>query len=135
MLITSDFHIHSEYSYDAHLPLRTIAEGAKACGFSRIGIDQRHLLEIHRKEKGNRAAQTAKEQFFVEETEDECFSVLFLPVSNVNYRQKAHCAHGAADGLECDGANPIHAHRLGDESAAPNERCDKKQNCRAKFRL
>ena len=38
MLITSDFHIHSEYSYDAHLKLETIAEGALACGFSRIGI-------------------------------------------------------------------------------------------------
>ncbi len=38
MLITSDFHIHSENSYDAHLTLEAIAEGAKACGFSRIGI-------------------------------------------------------------------------------------------------
>ena len=38
MLITSDFHIHSEYSYDATLPLETIATTAKACGFTRIGI-------------------------------------------------------------------------------------------------
>ena len=42
MLIHSDFHIHSEYSYDANLPLATIAEGAKACDFVRVGISD-HL--------------------------------------------------------------------------------------------
>ena len=42
MLIHSDFHIHSEYSYDAKLPLATIAEGALACGFTRVGISD-HL--------------------------------------------------------------------------------------------
>ena len=41
-MIHSDFHIHSEYSYDATLPLETIAEGAKACGFTRVGISD-HL--------------------------------------------------------------------------------------------
>ena len=38
MLIHSDFHIHSEHSYDATLPLATIAEGAMACDFTRVGI-------------------------------------------------------------------------------------------------
>ncbi len=38
MLIHSDFHIHSKYSYDAALKLSEIAEGAKECGFVRIGI-------------------------------------------------------------------------------------------------
>ena len=38
MLIQSDFHIHSEYSYDASLPLDTIAAGAKECGFEAVGI-------------------------------------------------------------------------------------------------
>ncbi len=38
MLIHSDFHIHSENSYDASLSLDAIAAGALECGFSRIGI-------------------------------------------------------------------------------------------------
>lgn len=38
MIITSDFHIHSEYSYDAKLPLSEIWENAKELGFRKIGI-------------------------------------------------------------------------------------------------
>ncbi len=38
MLMHSDFHIHSEYSYDAALKLSQIAEGARECGFVRFGI-------------------------------------------------------------------------------------------------
>lgn len=38
MLFQSDWHIHSEFSYDATLPLKTIAENAKQFGFHRIGI-------------------------------------------------------------------------------------------------
>ncbi len=38
MIIRSDWHIHSEASYDASLPLAVIAEGAKRFGFKRIGI-------------------------------------------------------------------------------------------------
>ncbi len=41
-MIHSDFHIHSEHSYDAKLPLEEIAKGAMACGFTRIGISD-HL--------------------------------------------------------------------------------------------
>ena len=38
MLINSDWHIHSEYSYDAANPLSEIAESAKEQGLVRIGI-------------------------------------------------------------------------------------------------
>ena len=38
MLICSDWHIHSENSYDATLPLETIAEKSLEYGFRRIGI-------------------------------------------------------------------------------------------------
>jgi histidinol phosphatase-like PHP family hydrolase len=55
MLIQSDFHIHSEYSCDASLPIERIAEGALACGFERIGITDHmndntisSLSDVHR---------------------------------------------------------------------------------------
>lgn len=38
MIINSDWHIHSKYSYDASLPLSEIAENAKKYGFKRFGI-------------------------------------------------------------------------------------------------
>ena len=38
MIIKSDWHIHSQYSYDASLPLSEIAENAKKYGFKRFGI-------------------------------------------------------------------------------------------------
>ena len=38
MIIKSDWHIHSENSYDASLPLEIIAENAKKIGFNKIGI-------------------------------------------------------------------------------------------------
>ena len=38
MIIHSDWHIHSEASYDASLPLGEIARGARQFGFRRIGI-------------------------------------------------------------------------------------------------
>lgn len=38
MLIQSDWHIHSEYSYDAKLSLEEIAQTAKKYGFKKIGI-------------------------------------------------------------------------------------------------
>ena len=37
-MIHSDWHIHSEHSYDAHTPLATIAENAKAQGLRLVGI-------------------------------------------------------------------------------------------------
>ena len=38
MIIHSDWHIHSEYSYDAHNSLSTIAENARAGGLKLVGI-------------------------------------------------------------------------------------------------
>lgn len=38
MMLQSDFHIHSESSYDATLTLDEIAAGAKEAGFTRIGV-------------------------------------------------------------------------------------------------
>ena len=37
-MIHSDWHIHSECSYDAHLPLEQIAQNATKMGFCRVGI-------------------------------------------------------------------------------------------------
>ena len=37
-MIRSDWHIHSEYSYDAALPLETIAQEAIRQGLTRVGI-------------------------------------------------------------------------------------------------
>ncbi len=37
-MFNSNWHIHSEYSYDATLPLEVIAEKSKEYGFNRIGI-------------------------------------------------------------------------------------------------
>ena len=38
MIIKSDWHIHTKYSYDASLPLETIAENAQKYGFKSVGI-------------------------------------------------------------------------------------------------
>ncbi|MBE7052062.1 MAG: PHP domain-containing protein [Ruminococcaceae bacterium] len=38
MIIQSDWHIHTENSYDASLPLKEIAENARKFGFKKIGI-------------------------------------------------------------------------------------------------
>ena len=38
MIIKSDLHIHSEFSYDATLRLEVICESARELGFKKIGI-------------------------------------------------------------------------------------------------
>jgi len=38
MIIHSDWHIHSQYSYDASLPLEVISQTAKEYGFCKVGI-------------------------------------------------------------------------------------------------
>ena len=52
MIINSDWHIHSEYSYDASNSLEYIAEAAIAQGLSRIGITD-HLNFNDEKFKGD----------------------------------------------------------------------------------
>ena len=52
MFINSDWHIHSEYSYDASNPIDLIAKSAKEQGLSRIGITD-HLNFNDEKFKGD----------------------------------------------------------------------------------
>ena len=48
MIIQSDWHIHSESSYDATLPLEEIASKAKEFGFKKIGIADHLNLNDHK---------------------------------------------------------------------------------------
>ena len=64
MIIHSDWHIHSENSYDATLPLETIADGSLEFGFRRIGItdhanfnDTKFLCDLASSVKGVKEAQ------------------------------------------------------------------------------
>lgn len=58
MIVQSDWHIHSEYSYDAKLTLEEIARNAKKFGFTKIGItdhanfnDERFLGDLKKSAK------------------------------------------------------------------------------------
>ena len=64
MIIHSDWHIHSEFSYDATLPLETIAETANAQGLRYIGItdhlnwnDQKFFGDLHASARGVKEAR------------------------------------------------------------------------------
>ena len=57
-MIRSDWHIHSEYSYDAHNALAEISEGAAAQGFAVVGITD-HLNYNDEKFKGDVKASAA----------------------------------------------------------------------------
>ena len=64
MIIKSDWHIHSEYSYDAENPLELIAERAKEGELCRVGItdhanfnDEKFLGDLHASVKGVKEAQ------------------------------------------------------------------------------
>ena len=63
-MIHSDWHIHSEYSYDATLPLETIAKEAARQGLRRVGItdhvnfnDEKFMGDLRRSAVGVKAAQ------------------------------------------------------------------------------
>ena len=63
-MIHSDWHIHSEYSYDAALPLETIARAAIDQGMVRMGItdhvnfnDESYLSDLRRSAEGVKEAQ------------------------------------------------------------------------------
>ena len=65
MIIHSDWHIHSEASYDASLPLRTIVQRAAELGIERLGItdhlnfnDHAFLGDLHRSVADVKALQT-----------------------------------------------------------------------------
>ena len=64
MIIRSDWHIHSEASYDASLPLRTIVQRAAELGIERLGItdhlnfnDHAFLGDLHRSAADVKALQ------------------------------------------------------------------------------
>ena len=64
MIIKSDWHIHSEYSYDAENPLELIAERAKEQGLRFVGItdhanfnDEKFLGDLHASVRGVKEAQ------------------------------------------------------------------------------
>lgn len=64
MIINSDWHIHSEYSYDASNPLELIAKAAADQGLCRIGItdhlnfnDEKFVGDIHRSSEAVRSIQ------------------------------------------------------------------------------
>jgi histidinol phosphatase-like PHP family hydrolase len=64
MLITSDWHIHSEHSYDASNPLSLIAENAAAQGLVNVGIadhlnfnDEKFLADIRNSAAGVKKAR------------------------------------------------------------------------------
>lgn len=48
MIIQSDWHIHSESSYDAVIPLEEIATNAKKFGFKKVGITDHLNLNDHK---------------------------------------------------------------------------------------
>ena len=63
-MIHSDWHIHSEYSYDASNPLELIAQGAQARGLRTVGItdhanfnDEKFLGDLRNSAAGVKAAQ------------------------------------------------------------------------------
>jgi histidinol phosphatase-like PHP family hydrolase len=64
MIIHSDWHIHSEYSYDAANSLETIAQNAQAQGLCLVGItdhvnfnDEKFIGDLHSSAAGVKAAQ------------------------------------------------------------------------------
>ena len=63
-MIHSDWHIHSEYSYDASNPLATIAENGLAQGLRFVGItdhanfnDKKFIGDLHASVAGVKEAQ------------------------------------------------------------------------------
>ncbi len=64
MIIHSDWHVHSEYSYDAYNPLSLIGDNAAAQGLRRVGVtdhanynDEKFLGDLHASVKGVKEAQ------------------------------------------------------------------------------
>ena len=72
MILHSDFHIHSEASYDSKLPLREIEEKSKEYGFEKIGITD-HLNLNNEKFIGD----LKKSKSLVEEAQEKCDRMLF----------------------------------------------------------
>ncbi len=97
MIIKSDWHIHSEYSYDAENPLELIAERAKEQGLRLVGItdhanfnDEKFLGDLHASVKGVKEAQK-KYPYMV-------LGVELTPIERPEFDYIA--AHGVREGYE-----------------------------------
>lgn len=95
LTIRSDWHIHSEFSYDGSMPLEKIADTAKEYGFQRIGItdhvnynDPPFLNDL----KKSAQAVTA----FQKEHPNVVLGVELTPISKVKYDYIAK--HGTREG-------------------------------------
>ncbi len=95
MLIRSDWHIHSEASYDASLPLSVIAEGAKNHGFVQFGItDHANFNDAAFLGDLNRSVESVKT--FAKDHEGIVLGVELTPIEKpeFDYIQK----HGTREG-------------------------------------
>lgn len=95
LTIRSDWHVHSEYSYDAALPLSHLAQKAKEYGLQRIGItdhvnynDNAFLSDI------KNSSEAVKE--FQKEHPNVILGVELTPISKVKYDYIAK--HGTREG-------------------------------------
>ncbi len=96
-MIFSDFHIHSEYSYDAKTPLDAIAEGAIAQGLRAVGITD-HLNFNDEKFIGDLRASAAA----VKEAQNKypfmLLGVELTPIERPEFEYIAKC--GTREGYE-----------------------------------
>ena len=95
MIINSDFHIHSEYSYDASLPLSEIWENAKKLGFSKIGITD-HVNFNDEKFLGDLAASAEAVREFQKTHPDMILGVELTPIEKPEFDYIAK--HGTREG-------------------------------------
>ena len=95
MIIRSDFHIHSEYSYDATLPLSEIWENAKKFGFRKIGITD-HLNFNDEKILGDIAASADGVREFQKTHPEVILGVELTPIAKPEFDYIA--THGTREG-------------------------------------
>lgn len=95
MIIKSDLHIHSEFSYDATLPLEVICESARELGFNKIGITD-HLNYNDTQFIGDLTASAAAVKKMQEKYPFVLLGVELTPIELPEFEYAA--AHGTRDG-------------------------------------
>ena len=110
MILNSDWHIHSEYSYDASLSLDFIASSAKAQGFRFVGItDHLNYNDESFKNDIRRSAAAVKES-----NKKYPFMVLGVELTPIATPEFEYIeAHGTREGY----TPPIHSRSYGIELA------------------
>jgi len=84
MIIRSDMHIHSEFSYDASLPLEEIYTKAKEYGFEKVGItDHLNLNDIPFISDIDASAKNVKE--FIKTHPDMILGVELTPIDKPRF--------------------------------------------------